>query len=114
MRCAITVLDALRSVSAYPVPLPLLEAVMQERLLEGSVPACRDVQSSSAFLLAKADVYSWLATAPDISQGGQSYSFTDEQRQLFRTRASAIYETYGSEADEQSVGAVYGYKGSRI
>lgn len=71
------------------------------------------VIKSAAYNLALADVLMWLSLAPDVTQGGQSYSFTDEQRQQLRNRANALYGEFGSATGAAS-GTVYGYKGSRL
>lgn len=67
---------------------------------------------SSDFRKATADVYMWLSNAPDVSQGGQSYSFTDEQRKHFRQHAMAIYKEEGEAKAVKST--IYGYKGTRL
>ena len=68
---------------------------------------------SDAFRLATADLWIWLSAAPNISQGGQSYSFNDQQRKEMRDRALAIID----ELEEENAGEPqikYGYKGSRL
>lgn len=60
---------------------------------------------------AVADVLMWLSNAPDVSQGGQSYSMTDDQRKQLRMRAMAIYQETGDDTRKQTI---YGYKGSRL
>lgn len=56
----------------------------------------------------------WLSSAPDISQGGQSFSFTDEQRILMRNRAHALQDKYMDVEEALQNNPVYGYKGSRL
>lgn len=67
---------------------------------------------SREYKLCKADLYLWLSYAPDVSQGGQSYSFTDEQRRDMRRRANEIYSVY--EPAETTGMVAYGYKGDRL
>lgn len=108
-----TILESLKSVNAYPIPLRSLVETAEGRGLTLSDEATKEVMTSRAYRLAVADLLLWLAIAPDITQGGQSYSFTDEQRKLLRSRATAVY----GEFDENVAGVggvAYGYKGSRL
>lgn len=107
-----TVLETLKGVSAYPVPLRTLIETLELRGLSLEETATHDVMVGRAYKLAKADLLLWLSLAPNIGQGGQSFSFTDEQRQQFRNQAKALYD----ECDEVSAATkpIYGYKGSRL
>lgn len=107
-----TVLEALKSVSAYPVPLRTLVKTAERRGVQLSDEATQEVLTGKDYRLALADLLLWLSLAPDISQGGQSFSFTDEQRRQLRSQANALFD----EMDESSASAapVYGYKGSRL
>ena len=87
-----TVLEALKGVNAYPVPLRTLTAIADKRGLSLTTEATQEVQKSKEYNLAVADLLMWLSIAPDVSQGGQSYSFTDEQRKQFRNRANSLYD----------------------
>lgn len=108
----VTVLDALKGINAYPVPLRTLQRIASKRKLSLDAEATEDMLSGMSYELATADVLMWLSDAPDVSQGGQSYSFTDEQRAQFRRRASGIYGDYGEVA--AGLKPVYGYKGSKL
>lgn len=107
-----TVLEALKAVSAYPVPLRTLVETAEQRGLTLSDEATKEVLSGRDYRLAYADLLLWLSLSPNITQGGQSFSFTDEQRQQLRNQAQALYD----ELDEESaaVKPIYGYKGSRL
>lgn len=109
-----TVLDALKGVSAYPVPLRTIAAIADKRGVELTDDATAEVQSGKAFNLAVADILLWLSIAPDVSQGGQSYSFTDEQRKQFRNRANGLYDDFGESDGTGQPKPIYGYKGSRL
>lgn len=95
----------------YPLPSATLEGVCIRRGLSRDAEATADVIRGNAFRLAEADVLTWLAAAPNISQGGQNYAFTDEQRKTYRTRASAVFEELEGDAPKSSM---YGYKGDRL
>lgn len=109
-----TVLEALKGMNAYPIPLRTLVAAAAKRGLELDGGATQEVQKGKAYNLAYADLLMWLSYAPDISQGGQSYSFTDEQRLQLRNRAKKLYDEFGGDDGDGSSAAVYGYKGSRL
>lgn len=55
----------------------------------------------------------WLSLAPNVTQGGQSYSFSDEQRLQFRNQANSLYKEFAAD-DSATPKPVYGYKGSRL
>lgn len=110
---SVTILDALKGVNAYPIPLRTLVEVAERHglSLEGNIS--EEILKSRSYNLSVADLLLWLCYAPNITQGGQSYSFTDEQRLQFRNRANALYEGYGE--DEAAVlKPLYGYKGNRL
>ena len=50
----------------------------------------------------------------NVSQGGQSYSFTDEQRKALRNQASALYRDLGENDGTGAAKATYGYKGTNL
>lgn len=107
-----TILESLKSVNAYPVPLRTLVETAERRGLSLTSEATQADLRGKNYKLATADLLLWLSLAPNISQGGQSYSFTDEQRQQFRNRANALFDEFGEETS--SAGITYGYKGSRL
>lgn len=107
-----TILESLKSVNAYPVPLRTLVEIAERRGLSLTDKATKEVLGGKNYNLAKADLLLWLSLAPNITQGGQSYSFTDEQRQQFRNNANALFSEFGEE--NSSVQPTYGYKGSRL
>lgn len=108
-----TVLEALKGVNAYPVPLRTLTTIADKRGLSLTTDATQEVQKSKEYNLAVADLLLWLSTAPDISQGGQSYSFTDEQRTQLRNHAKALYKDFDDDSGSANK-PIYGYKGSRL
>lgn len=107
-----TILEILKGISAYPVPLRTLVETAEVRGLTLEDTATQEVMVGKAYKLAKADILLWLSLAPNITQGGQSFSFTDEQRQLFRNQAKALYDEYGEVS--AATKPIYGYKGSRL
>lgn len=106
-----TVLEALQSINAFWVPLRTVEVVAMNRGLDPRGEMSAETLKGSAFNLCKADLWKWLSQQPNVSQGGQSYSFTDEQRKHFRQAADAIYETL---EPGSMTGVKFGYKGDRL
>lgn len=109
-----TVIEALRSVNAYPIPLRTLVITAEARGLVPTDEVSADILKSKMYNLALADLFMWLSTAPDVSQGGQTYSFTDEQRRQFRNRAEGLYGDFGADDEAGTPKSIYGYKGSRL
>lgn len=108
-----TVLESLKGVNAYPVPLRTLSEIAKRRGISLTDETTQESLKGMAYNLARADLLLWLSLAPNISQGGQSYSFTDEQRRDFSRQAYAIYGRLEPEAAEGNV-VKYGYKGSKL
>lgn len=111
---AATVLESLKGVNAYPIPLRTLVEVIEQRGLTVADTATQEVLRGAGYNLALADLLLWLSLTPDISQGGQSFSFTDEQRLQFRNRANKLYQQFGDAQEAAQHKPVYGYKGSRL
>ena len=107
-----SILDALKGINPYPIPIRTLVETAERRGVELPGTATQEVLKSKSFRLAVADLLLWLSLAPNISQGGQSYSFTDEQRRDMKRHAKGIYDEL---EPATSAGVVsYGYKGDRL
>jgi hypothetical protein len=103
-----TILEALKGINPYPIALRTLNEIAERRGV--SLDAEPDF-TSRAYKLSVADVYKYLAYAPNVSQGGQSYSFSEEQRKHMLDLAKSIYD---EEEEEALPKTRYGYKGSRL
>ena len=101
-----TVLESLKGINAYPIPQRTIVNTAEYRGLNLDDDATQEVMRAGNYNLAQADLLMWL------SQGGQDYSFTDEQRVQFRNRANALYDQYEEETVKHK--PTYGYKGSRL
>lgn len=111
---AATVLESLKAVNAYPIPLrTLLETIERQGLLQ-SDEATQEVLRGAKYNLALADLLLWLSFAPNITQGGQSYGFTDEQRLQLRNRAKQLQQRYMEAQEAKQNKPIYGYKGSKL
>lgn len=106
-----TILEHLKAVNAYPVPAPVLESAGIRWNVDLQQQLTKDIARSKEYNLCRADVLNWLAYAPNISQGGQTYSFSEDQRQQFIYEAEAIRKEYGEETTQV---ARFGYKGTRL
>ena len=107
-----TLFEALASINAYPIPHGSLQEIAVRRgiALEAEIDAGQ--MREATYNLCVADVLMWLAEAPNVSQGGQSYSFDSEQRAKFRARAKALYDEFKDDA--AGYVTTFGYKGSRL
>lgn len=114
MEAVKTTYDALIGITGYPIPRRSAEAVALRRGLVLDAEPSAEVMAGRRFRLCEADLLMWLFRAPNVSQGGQSYNFTDEQRRDFRRRAMRIYNELGDIGDAVGSGIVYGYKGTSL
>lgn len=107
-----TVLDCLQSINTYPIQLRTFTEVAERRGVDLTEEATAELLKGAVFSLCRADILLWLSYAPAVSQGGISYSFTDEQREKMRNEAQKLYDEFSE--DDISVTVKYGYKGSRL
>lgn len=105
-----TILYSLKSVSAYPIPLYTLQEIAENRGIDIEEEATVVTRTTQGFQLAKADIMYWLSKAPNISQAGSSYNFSDNDRLNFKRQANTIYKDCGEKLPESS----FGYKGERL
>ncbi|WP_424777629.1 hypothetical protein [Porphyromonas endodontalis] len=105
-----TLSEYLRGLTNYPVSEEALQSILSKRGLDGKSTTTDD----KLLCLTTADVYRWLSTAPDISQGGQSYSLTDNIREFYRKRANELYREAGEPERVLEEHPRYGYKGERL
>lgn len=105
-----TVLETLKAINAYPIPSSTLTRVATARGLDLAATATKEGMRGGEYRLATADLLLWLADAPNIAQGGQNYSFSEDQRERFRSEGQAILDELEPDAKHTR----YGYKGSRL
>lgn len=110
-----TVCELLRSVTNFPISANTLEALALKRGLDLNDSADAEIVKSRAYLLTEADIYRWLYLVANMSQGGQSYNFTAEDKEHFRLEANKTYRLFGEDdMILKETSAKYGYKGSRL
>lgn len=105
-----TLSEYLRGLTNYPVSEEALQSILSRRGLDGK----STTKDDKLLCLVTADVYRWLSTAPDISQGGQSYSLSDNIRESYRRRANGLYRAGGEPESVLEEHPRYGYKGERL
>ncbi len=107
--------EFLQGINAYPIPQETIEGVALRRGLDLSLECTSEVVESKEMNLAKADLLEWLSEAPNISQGGQTYSIPVTVAKQMLERAKVIRAEYGEGRDNKKTNTVkYGYKGSRL
>lgn len=110
-----TVCELLKSVTNFPISANTIEALALKRGLDLGATADADMVKSRAYLLTEADIYRWLYLVANMSQGGQSYNFTAEDKEHFRIEANKIYRLFGEDDNILKETSIkYGYKGSRL
>ena len=99
---------ALMSISSYPIPAPVIENIAGAAGLEPDTEVDLEVRQSDPFRRATAGVYQYLSEAPNVSQGGISYTFSEDERTRFAQRASNIL---ASLCESQEAEIEVGYMG---
>lgn len=92
----ISALHALKAISSYPIPEATLILYLGEEGISHTEPYS-DVANTAAFYKAKAKAYLYLVSAPDISQGGISFSIDSERRNWFKRLADDCLKRSGVE-----------------
>ena len=106
------IIEHLKSSNAYPVPSPVFSGAALRWDVDLQAEMTKDTLKSKGYNLCRAEVLEWMAKAPNISQGGQNYSFSEEERKQFRNEAQSIRIEFGE--NEGAKKTLYGYKGSRL
>lgn len=104
--------ELLQSVNTYPIPANIIMEAGVKYGLDLEAEATKEIIQSRAYKLAKADVYTFLAGAPNVTQNGISFSFSEDQRKYFLSVASSIRTEEG--VTDATSGKIYGYKGENL
>ena len=98
-----TIRAALQAITNYPIPSSVIENIADEAGLVASDTITKEIRRSDDYKRATAYAYRFLADAPNISQGGISYTFSEDERSRFAKRAAAILDELGegNQADVQ-------------
>lgn len=101
-----TVIEALRAISLYPINPATAQLISAESGINPEAELTAEVLKSKPYKKAKAKVYQYLAVAPAVNEGGATYSFTDEERKAFRTKAKDLLSSIGDDAEEEDGTAI--------
>lgn len=106
-----TIRELLHSLAPCPVPDDYINAIGAEIGQEDMDANLADTEVKSVYR-AEARLYIYLATVPNVSEGGVSISFTATEKKAFLDLA----RRYANLAGETGLvpGATYGYKGQNI
>lgn len=85
-----TILESIQTISAYPIPAKVVREFAEKQGLNVDTGITNTIRESGAFKAALAAAYEWLADAPNISQGGVSYTLNDMQRKFYRAKAESL------------------------
>ena len=111
-----TYLEALASLSSYPLPKEQLVLILRGRGLIPDDDLRQGSLEDRRYLLAKADTMRALSAAPNITQEGISYDLLYSTRQTLLEEARAIYRLHLAPGDPlyPKRKPRYGYKGSLL
>lgn len=102
------VLTSLRGMTIYPIPASVLQECALDAGCTPDAEVTGEVRQSKEFKRAKARVLNFLSTAPNVTQQGVSFTFSQYERANFRKMAA----TLEAETDGDATGAgTYGYVG---
>ena len=106
------VAQSLRSLSAYPIPQATLQDIAEGVGLATDAKLTPELRAGSDFRAAQARIYLFLSEAPNVTQNGISFSFSDDERRRLRGRGLSILEDLG--VDTADSGVEYGYQGEYL
>lgn len=107
------ILQSLKSLSAYPTPTLTVQDIAERAGLDAMTDASKDIRASKAFIRARAYMYIYLSEAPDVTQQGVTFSFTDEDRKRFLRKANGLLEEIG-ETEDTTGEVICGYIGDTL
>lgn len=88
-----TIQESLRNINIYPIPDNVIIDTCEKRELTAEEKTTNEIRNTSAYRLATADIYKWLAFAPSsISENGISFSISENDRKRFLDEANKIFE----------------------
>lgn len=105
-----TVRESLLAISPFPIPADFIESVGEG--IGVDLDSDLDGIEAKSLYRAKARVYYFLATVPNVSEGGVSISFSTADKNAFL----ALARKFANLAGETGLigGPAYGYKGQNI
>lgn len=107
-----TIFQSLKSISNYPIPSAIVEDAAEDYGLDAGQNSTVDIRKGKSYMLAKARLYDFLSDAPNISQSGITYTFSDVERKSFKAKAESIRESL--DENDISDNNNYGYQGENF
>lgn len=108
-----TILQSLQCLSAYPIPVGVIADILLSCGLYSEDNFNTEVIESKSYIMAKSKLYDYLFTAPNVSENGISFSFSESQREYFKSMSLMLKRKAGEEASLAN-GVVFGYKGEDL
>jgi len=105
-----TNLDALKAISNYPIPQPVIELAAVRRGVDLTAAITPDTFATKEYIRAEADIKIFLSKAPNITEAGIIYELSPADRSALRSEAAKALSDTG--ATTQSV--IFGYKGQQL
>lgn len=105
-----TIQQSLTSLSSYPVQQRVLNRVAVARALVLGDVADATVLATNNYQLAEADILMFLSKAPNVSEGGVHFAFSESDKAGFRSEAAYLYQLYEVTAREPR----FGYQGEDL
>lgn len=96
------------SITNYPIPPRTLNRVAVRRGLILTTEATQEILNTRDYRLAEADTMKWLIAAPNISEGGVTFSLSQIERSQLKQESASIYEELETEEP------TYGYIGEDL
>lgn len=90
--------QSLKAITLYPIPTMVIENILDEVGLTASETISASIRKGAEYKRAVAQLYNWLALAPDVTEGDVHYTLTNAQRNDLKSKADAIL----AELDEDS------------
>ena len=106
-----TVNQALRSTTTYPLSADFIASIAEGVGLSLDAEASADVMASNAYKHAQARIYLFLAEAPNVSQGGISFSFSESDRVRYESKGNRLLREVGASSASTKR---FGYKGESL
>lgn len=108
-----TIREALKGLTGYPIPVATLDYILTASDIDGADEFSVAISQSAEYKRAEGYVFRYLSEAPNVSQGGVSYSFTADDRTRFANRAKSLLIAAGVE-DESETGVNFGFQGETL
>ena len=89
--------NAIKAMSSYPIPAATIENIIEEAGLDAEADITKEMRASDQFKKAKALTYAFLSEAPNITQGGISYTFSEVERSRFQKKSSNLLAELGED-----------------